>query len=119
MNNNIKSQTIKGVIWSFIERFSMQGVQFIIGIIMARLLSPEDYGLIGIVFVFISISQVFIDSGFTNALIRKQNRSEADFSTVFHINLGISVLFYLLLYYLAPLIASSFFWDFSTVLSAK
>lgn len=105
MSNNIKSQTIRGVIWSTIERFSMQGVQFLLGIIMARLLTPDDYGLIGMIFVFISISQVFIDGGFTNALIQKQNRSETDFSTVFYINLAISILFYTILYITAPIIA--------------
>lgn len=105
MSNNIKSQTIKGVVWSTIERFSMQGVQFLLGIIMARLLTPDDYGLIGMIFVFISISQVFIDGGFTNALIQKKNRNETDFSTVFYINLIISILFYIILYITAPFIA--------------
>ena len=105
MNNNIKSQAIKGVIWSSIERFSMQGMQFLLGIIMARLLTPDDYGLIGMIFVFISISQVFIDGGFTNALIQKQNRNETDYSTVFYINLIISILIYLILYITAPIIA--------------
>ena len=75
MSNNIKSQAIKGVVWSSIERFSMQGVQFVLGIIMARLLTPDDYGLIGMIFVVMSISQVFIDGGFANALIQKQNRT--------------------------------------------
>ena len=106
MNNNIRSQTIKGVIWSSIERFSMQGVQFVLGIIMARLLTPDDYGLIGMITVFMSISQVFIDGGFTNALIQKKDRTETDYSTVFYINLGISVLFYLILFVSAPYIAS-------------
>lgn len=106
MNNNIKSQTIKGVIWSSIERFSMQGVQFVLGIIMARLLTPDDYGLIGMIFVFMSMSQVFIDGGFANALIQKKDRTETDYSTVFYINLGISILFYLILFVSAPYIAS-------------
>lgn len=106
MSNNIKSQAIKGVVWSSIERFSMQGVQFVLGIIMARLLTPDDYGLIGMIFVFMSISQVFIDGGFANALIQKQNRTETDFSTVFYINLGISIIFYILLFISAPYIAS-------------
>lgn len=108
MNNNIKAQAVKGVIWSTIERFSMQGVQFILGIIMARLLTPDDYGLIGMIFIFMSISQVFIDGGFTNALIQKQNRSETDYSTVFYINIIISIIFYIILYLLAPYIASYF-----------
>ena len=106
MSSSIKSQTIKGVVWSSVERFSMQGAQFVMGIIMARLLTPDDYGLIGMILVFTSISQVFIDGGFANALIQRQDRSETDFSTVFYINLGISILFYTLLYLLAPYIAS-------------
>ena len=67
MSSNIKAQTIRGVIWSSIERFSMQGVQFVLSIIMARLLTPDDYGLIGMILVFMSISQVFIDGGFDAA----------------------------------------------------
>ena len=106
MSNDIKSQAVKGVIWSSIERFSIQGVQFILGIIMARLLTPDDYGLIGMIYVFMSISQVFIDGGFANALIQKQNRTEKDYSTVFYVNLGFSLLFYILLFILAPCIAS-------------
>ena len=105
MNTSIKSQTIKGVIWSTIERFSIQGVQFVLGIIMARILTPDDYGLIGMIYVFISISQVFIDGGFTNALIQKQNRDETDYSTVFYINIVISIIFYLVLYTSAPYIS--------------
>lgn len=106
MSNSIKNQAVKGVVWSSVERFSMQGAQFVMGIIMARLLTPDDYGLIGMILVFTSISQVFIDGGFANALIQRQDRSETDFSTVFYINLGISILFYTLLYLLAPYIAS-------------
>ena len=106
MSNDIKSQAVKGVIWSSIERFSIQGVQFVLGIIMARLLTPDDYGLIGMIYVFMSISQVFIDGGFANALIQKQNRTEKDYSTVFYVNLGFSLLFYILLFILAPCIAS-------------
>lgn len=106
MEESLKSKTFRGIIWSFVERFSVQGIQFLLGILMARILSPEDYGLIGMLAIFMSISQVFIDGGFSTALIQKQNRTETDFSTVFYINLVISLLCYLFLYALAPYIAS-------------
>lgn len=103
---SIKGKSIRGVIWSAIERFSVQGVQFVIQLIMARLLSPSDYGLIGMLTIFMSLSQVFIDGGFSNALIQKKDRSEADYTTVFYINISISILIYLFLYIIAPWIAS-------------
>lgn len=103
---NLKEQATKGVLWSLIERFSVQGVQFVIGIIMARLLCPEDYGLIGMLAVFMAISQVFIDGGFSTALIQKNDRNDTDYSTVFYINLLISILIYFCLYLSAPYIAS-------------
>ena len=73
--------------WSAIERFSLQGVQFIIQIILARLLLPSDYGMIGMLAIFLQVAQVFIDSGFTNALIQKKDRTEEDFATVFYFNI--------------------------------
>jgi O-antigen/teichoic acid export membrane protein len=105
LEDDIKNKTIKGVFWSSIERFSAQGIQFILGIVMARLLEPSDYGVIGMLVIFLSISQVFIDSGFSNALIRKQNRTEIDFSTVFYFNIGIGLFFYGLLFFTSPFIA--------------
>lgn len=105
MPESLKKQTIHGVIWSCIERFSVQGIQFLIMIIMARLLSPNDYGLIGMLTVFIAIAQSLIDSGFSQALIRKQNRTETDNSTVFYFNIGVGICIYLLFYLIAPLIS--------------
>ncbi len=105
-NENIKHKASKGVIWSFFERFSVQITQFIITIIMARLLTPSDYGLIGMLSIFMSLSQVFIDGGFTNALIQCKNRSNKDFSTVFFINITISVVIYIILFCSAKYIAS-------------
>ena len=90
------------------ERFSVQGIQFVLGIIIARLLLPSDYGLIAVLNIFLAISQVFIDSGFGNALIRKQNRTEVDFSTVFYFNIVVSVLFYLILFFSSSHIAVFF-----------
>lgn len=104
----LRSQATKGVFWSFVERFSVQGVQFLIGIIMARLLSPHDYGLIGMLAIFMSLSQVFVDGGFSTALIQKKDRSNADYTTVFYINLVISILLYSVIFLCAPLIAKFF-----------
>ena len=92
-------------LWSAIERFSVQAVQFIFQIILARLLSPSDYGLIAMLAIFMAIAQAFIDSGFTNALIKKLDRTDKDFSTVFYFNLFISIVIYILLYLGAPFIA--------------
>lgn len=105
MVESLKKQTISGVIWSSIERFSVQGVQFIIMIIMARLLSPKDYGLVGMLTIFIAIAQSLIDSGFSQALIRKQNRTETDNSTVFYFNIGVGISLYLIFYAIAPSVA--------------
>lgn len=105
MSNSLKSKTVSGILWSAVERFSLQGVQFIINIIMARLLLPSDYGMIGMLAVFLQISQAFIDGGFTNALIQRKSRSEVDFSTVFYFNIIVAFLFYILIFFSAPLIA--------------
>ncbi len=105
MSESLKSKTVSGVLWSAIERFSLQGVQFIINILMARLLLPSDYGMIGMLAVFLQISQTFIDSGFSDALVQKKDRTETDLSTVFYFNIIISVLLYILLFIGAPYIA--------------
>lgn len=91
--------------WSSVERFSVQGLQFVMGLILARLLLPSDYGLIGMLAIFLAISQTFIDSGFGTALIQKKDRTETDFSTVFYFNISIAVLFYFVLFFSAPWIA--------------
>lgn len=102
---NLKQKTVSGIMWSAIERFSLQGVQFIIQIILARLLLPSDYGMIGMLAIFLQVAQVFIDSGFTNALIQKKDRTEEDFATVFYFNILVAVLFYGILFFSASLIA--------------
>lgn len=105
MSESLKSKTAKGLIWSSIERFSTQGIQFLIMIIMARLLAPKDYGLIGMVTIFLAVSQSLIDSGFSQALIRKQNRTDIDNSTVFYFNIVVSSTLYIILYICAPYVA--------------
>lgn len=105
---SIKEQATKSVFWSAVERFSVQGIQFVLTIIIARILSPDDYGLVAMLGVFMALSQVLIDSGFASALIQKQDRTEVDYSTVFHFNAVGSLLVYACLYGAAPLIADFF-----------
>lgn len=100
-----KGKAIKGVFWSAVEKFSVQGVQFIVSIILARLLTPEDFGLVAIVLVFSTIFQTINESGFGVALIHKLDRDELDYSTAFITNLLIGVVSYFLLFFTAPLIA--------------
>ena len=101
---SLGSKMFKGMVWSAIERFSVQAVQFIIGIMLARILTPKEYGIIGILLVFIAVSDVFIDSGFSTALIQKQKRTKVDISTVFWFNILISLVCYVVLWILAPFI---------------
>ena len=107
-NDSLRQKTLSGIIWGFFEKFSTQLVTFIVGIILARLLSPSDYGLVAMVTVFVTISGVIVDSGFSSALIRKKDRTDLDYSTVFDINVGMSVIMASLLCLCAPLIASYF-----------
>lgn len=111
MQKSLKSETTSGILWSSIERFSLGLVQFTINLLMARLLLPSDYGLIGMLAIFLQISQAFVDAGFTNALIQRSDRTDVDYSTAFYFNVVISVVFYGLLFFLAPWIA--FFYDMS------
>ncbi len=106
--SEIKEKTIIGLRWSMLEKFSSQGISFLVSIVIARLLSPADYGLIGLTAVFIGIPQVFISSGFGTALVKKIDRTETDFSTMFYYNTGVSLLCYFCLFIIAPYIASYF-----------
>ena len=105
---SLKQKTISGFLWSFIDDFAKLGITFVSGIVLARLLTPREFGLIGMTTIFIAVSQSFIDSGFKQALIRKQDCTRTDFSTVFYFNLLISVIFYLLLVFFAGVIARFF-----------
>lgn len=104
-DNEIKGKAVSGMLWTGIERFGSQFIQFIIGIIIARRLMPEDYGLLGMLAIFMGIAQVFIDSGFANALIQKKDRNEEDYSTVFYFSILTGILIYFILYICAPYIA--------------
>lgn len=102
---SLKKQAISGIFWSFLQKVGDRGIQFMITIILARLLLPEDFGLIGMLSIFIAISQSLVEAGFNKALIQKKDADEEDYSTVFFINLTVSVLLYLLLYFCAPFIS--------------
>lgn len=102
---SIQYKTKIAAIWNIIEKFFIQIISFSINIILARLLSPKDYGTIGLLTVFLNISNVFMEGGFTKALIQKKDRSESDYSTVLLFNLIISIFIYGLLYLIAPFIA--------------
>ncbi|WP_291964830.1 lipopolysaccharide biosynthesis protein, partial [Maribacter sp.] len=102
---SIGNKMFKGAIWSTVERLSVQLVSFALTIVLARLLTPKEYGTVGLLIVFISFSQVFIDSGFSKALIQKQDRTNEDISTVFYFNLLVALICYLTLWISAPLIS--------------
>ncbi|VXA96284.1 O-antigen/teichoic acid export membrane protein [Flavobacterium sp. 9R] len=108
MSNSLKSTATKGIIWSAVDKFAVQMGQFVVSIVLARILLPEDFGLLGMLAIFIALSQTFIESGMGLGLIQRQDRTDIDFSTVFVFNLAVSSLFYLLLFFSAPFIASYF-----------
>ncbi len=104
-NSTFKAKMVANLIWRFAERCGAQGVAFIVSIVLARLLEPEDYGIISLVTIFISIIQIFVDSGLGNALIQKRVVDDLDYSTVFYCNIILCVVLYLVLFLCAPFIA--------------
>lgn len=107
---------ITNLIWRFAEKMGAQGITIIVTIVMARLLSPSEYGLVAFLMIFITILNVFVDSGLGNALIQKKDADQKDFSTVFYFNLFICITLYLLLFLAAPLIGN--FYKEPTLISA-
>lgn len=103
--DNLKAQTKKGLYWSAAGNIASKGLQFIFSIILARLLLPSDYGIIGILTIFITIIQLFVDSGFSNAIITKHDRTQKDLSTAFFFNVIVGIVGYLILYILSPFIS--------------
>lgn len=106
MADTLKNKFFSGIVWTLVQKVATQFISVIFTIVLARLLMPEDYGLIGMLSIFISISDVFIQSGFSQALIQKTNTSDEDYSTAFYFNFGVSVFFYFILFLGAPLIAN-------------
>lgn len=105
---SLKQQTVRGVGWSFVDSMLGQGITFLVGLVLARLLSPDEYGLIGIITIFITIFNFIVDSGFSNALIRKNDATDKDYNTMFIVNMCVSVILFGLMFIGAPLIAEFF-----------
>lgn len=104
--NSTRNSVVSGLFWKFGERLLTQGVAFVISVVLARILAPEDYGTIALVNVFISLASVFITSGFATALIQKKDADATDFSTIFFCSMSCSVLIYAVLFFVAPLVAA-------------
>lgn len=102
---NLKQKAVSGMIWTALQRYSTMIIQFISGIILARLLTPYDYGCIGMLMIFVVLAESFIDGGFGSALIQKKRPTQEDYSTIFFWNLGMAVLLYAILFFSAPAIA--------------
>lgn len=103
--NSLKQKSVSGVFWALTEKFSVTAVKFLLGIVLARLLTPADFGLVGMVTVFFIIAEVFVDSGFAMAYVQKKQINEADADTVFYTNLLISISLFIVIFFCAPLIA--------------
>lgn len=108
MSDTLKSKTVHGVGWSLIDNVSGSGVSFLVGLVLARLLSPDEYGIMAMLAIFLAISNSIVDSGFSSALIRKNDVVELDYNTTFYFNLIVSFFLYCLLYISAPFISDFF-----------
>lgn len=108
MSESLKRKTVKGVGWSAVDNITGHSVTFIVSLVLARILSPDDYGLIGIIAIFTAVCQTLIKAGFTTALIRKKDATDDDYNTVFIVNLAMSLMLYTVIFLCAPLIADFF-----------
>lgn len=105
MSGDLKRKAFSGILWSSVQKFGTMGISFVSNIVLARLLTPEDYGCIGMLMIFILVANTFIDGGFGSALIQKKEPTQEDYSTIFYWNLFLSIVLYVLLFLAAPLIA--------------
>ena len=110
-NSELKSKAISGVVWKFGERILAQLVTFVVSLVIARILLPEDYGIIAIISVFINLLNVFVTSGYGMALIQKKDTDDKDFNAMFTFSGGLSVVLYVVLFFLAPVIADFYGYD--------
>jgi len=102
MTDSLKLKTLSGIMWATVERFGTTGIHFVVSILIARVLSPKDYGVVGVIMIFIALSQTFVDSGFGSAIIQSKNISKIDTSSVFYFNIFFSLLLYIILFFTAP-----------------
>ena len=108
MQESLKDKTVRGVGWSFIDNIASSGITFLVGLILARLLTPEEYGVMAMIAIFIAVSNSIIDSGFSNALIRKVHINRIDYNTVFYFNIVVSIVLYISLFLASPAISVFF-----------
>lgn len=108
MAENLKSKTVKGVGWSFVDNVANQGIAFLVGLVLANLLTPQEYGLVGIIMIFMAVFNCIVDSGFSSALVRKKNIAAIDYDTIFITNIVFSVALFAIGYLSAPFIADFF-----------
>ena len=114
--SSLTSKTMSGILWKFLERFCAQGVSFIVSIVLARLLLPEDFGNVAMILIFITIADVFVNSGFATALIQKKDADDLDYSTMFYSSQFTSILIYIAIFFLAPLVGKFYNNDFLVLL---
>ena len=100
--SNLKQKVVRGTVWALMERFSTQIVSFAVGVVLARLLTPTDYGTVALLEIFVALAGVLADSGFGVALIQKKDATEEDFNSVFYFSLSITLMLYVVLFCLAP-----------------
>lgn len=105
MEKSLKNKTLSGLVWKLSERLGVSGVQFILQIVLARLLNPEHYGILSIMIIFTTLANVFIQTGFNTALIQNKDVSEEDYSSVFWVSLAIATILYIMIFIAAPFIA--------------
>ena len=105
MAKSLKQKATSGMIWTALQKYSTMFIHFISGIILARLLTPHDYGCIGMLSIFMVLAEAFIDGGFGSALIQKNSPTQEDYSTIFYWNIGVATLMYTVLFVSAPAIA--------------
>lgn len=105
---SLRQQAVSGMIWTFAQQFSTQGISFVISVILARLLLPAEFGIIGMIAIFMGVGSTLINSGLTSSLIRTPDADQEDFSTVFYFNIVGSIIIYLILFISAPYIANFF-----------
>lgn len=105
VESSLKSKVISSLFWKFLERLGTQGIQFVVSIILARLLLPSDYGVVSMILVFTAIANVFVQNGFSTALIQKKDADDCDFSSVFYVSFLIAIVCYGIIYFMAPYVA--------------
>lgn len=105
MAENLKNKVLTGIAWQYFQRVGYQIIHFVVSLILARLLMPEDFGIVAFLGVFVSVSNIFIDSGFSNALIQRKVIDEIDCSSVFYLNVMVSILIYGIVFLCSPFVA--------------